>query len=74
MNAGFNRKRSVALGIASYEWLAVDVHGTCDVAERNGGKAFRYDKPPPEGHFGEGQCNSTDWCRCIAKAIVPGFS
>lgn len=72
--AAFNRERCIALGITSYKWLAMDVHGTCDVAKRNGGKVFAYDNPPKEGHVGEGQCNSLDWCRCIAKSIVPGFS
>jgi len=72
--AAFNRKRCVALGISTYEWLAVDVHKTCEVARRNGGKVFSYDKPPPEGHVGEGECNSPDWCRFTARPIVPGFS
>ena len=71
--AAFNRERSVALGIASYKWLAVDVHGTCETAKKNGGKVFAYDKPPPEGHVGEGQCGSPDWCRCVAQAVIPGF-
>jgi hypothetical protein len=44
------------------------------VAKRNGGRVFSYDLPPPEGHVGEGECKSPDWCRCIARAIVPGFS
>jgi hypothetical protein len=72
--AAFNRERSMAIGITHYEWLAMDVHGTCDVAKRNGGKVFSYDNPPPEGHVGEGQCNSLDWCRCASKPIVLGFS
>jgi hypothetical protein len=71
--ATFERERRVALGITHYKWIAVDVHGTCDVAKRNGSKIFAYDKPPPEGHVQEGQCNSPDWCRCFAKAIIPGF-
>jgi hypothetical protein len=28
----------------------MDVHGTCDVARKNGGKVFSYTNPPPEGH------------------------
>ncbi|MGA2795492.1 MAG: hypothetical protein ABSE69_18610 [Roseiarcus sp.] len=71
--AAFERGRSIALGITSYKWVAVDVHGTCDVAKRNDGKVFSYDKPPKEGHVGEGQCNSPDWCRCIAKPVILGF-
>jgi hypothetical protein len=71
--AAFNRNRSMALGITSYEWIAMDVHGTCDVAKRNGGRTFRYDTPPPEGHVCEGVCTSIDWCRCVSRPIVPGF-
>jgi hypothetical protein len=71
--AAFNRERCVALGIKNYEWIAMDVHGTCDVARKNGGKVFSYTNPPPEGHVCEGLCNSPDWCRCIARSIVPGF-
>jgi hypothetical protein len=72
--AAFERKRRVALGLTKYQWLAVDVHGCCDVAKKNGGKVFSYLEPPPEGHVGEGQCLSPDWCRCVAKPVVPGFS
>ncbi len=71
--AAFRRQRCVAAGITSYKWLALDVHGTCDVAKRNGGKIFSYDNPPKEGHPCEGQCGSPDWCRCSAKPVVPGF-
>jgi hypothetical protein len=73
-NAAISRERSMSLGITSYRWVAVDVHGTCEVAARNGGKVFRYDAPPPEGHVGEGQCNSPDWCRCVPRPVIPGFS
>ena len=72
--AAFNRDRSMSLGDQGYTWLAVDVHGTCEVAQRNGGKTFAYDTPPPEGHVGEGRCGSPDWCRCVAKPLVRGFS
>jgi hypothetical protein len=72
--AAFNRKRAMGLEIASYRWVAVDVHGTCDVAKRNGGRVFLYAEPPLEGHVGEGQCNSPDWCRCFAEVVVPGIS
>jgi hypothetical protein len=72
--AAFNRERAMALGITSYKWLAVDVHGCCNVAKKNGDKVFSYLEPPPEGHVGEGQCDSPDWCRCIARPMVPGFS
>jgi hypothetical protein len=71
--AAFNRKRTMALGIESYEWIATDVHRTCDTARRNGGRSFSYANPPPEDHVCEGQCNSIDWCRCIARPIVAGF-
>ena len=71
--AAFNRERCVAFGIENYEWIAMDVHGTCDVARKNGGKVFSYTNPPPEGHVCEGLCNSPDWCRCIARSIVPAF-
>jgi hypothetical protein len=72
--AAFNRKRAVALGIKSYVWVAVDVHGDCEVAKRNGGKIFSYTEAPAEGHVCEGQCTSKDWCRCIARAVIDGFS
>jgi hypothetical protein len=72
--AAFNRECSMALGIKSYRWIAVDVHGSCDIAKRNDGKVFLYDAPPAEGHVCEGQCHSSDWCRCISRAIIPGFS
>ncbi|SRR5258708_4298890 len=71
--AAFNRKRSTSLGIKTYEWVAMDVHGDCAAARRNGGKIFSYTEPPPEGHVCEGQCSSRDWCRCIARPIVAGF-
>lgn len=71
--AAFERERRAALGITHYKWVAVDVHGVCDVAKRNGGKVFALNEPPPEGHVQEGLCNSPDWCRCFAKPIVPGF-
>jgi hypothetical protein len=69
--AAFNRERCVALGIENYEWIAMDAHGTCDVARKNGGKVFSYTNPPPEGHVCEGLCNSPDWCRCIARSDRP---
>jgi len=71
--AAFERERHIALGITHYKWVAVDVHGTCDVAKRNDGKVFAFSAPPQEGHVQEGQCNSPDWCRCFAKPIVQGF-
>jgi hypothetical protein len=73
-NAAIRRERSMAMGIESYRWVAVDVHGTCEVAARNNGKVFRYDAPPPDGHPGEGQCGSPDWCRCVPRPVIPGFS
>jgi hypothetical protein len=72
--AAFNRERCMSLGIRSYVWLAVDVQGTCEVATKHGGKQIAYDSPPLEGHVGEGRCGSPDWCRCVAKAVVPGFT
>lgn len=71
--AAFERERRMALGITHYKWVALDVHGTCDVAKRNHGKLFAFDAPPPEGHVREGRCNSPDWCRCLAKAVTPGL-
>ena len=71
--AAFEREHRVALGITHYKWVECDVHGTCDVAQRNGGKVFSYDSPPPEGHVQEGQCSSPDWCRCFAKPTIPGI-
>jgi hypothetical protein len=70
-NAAISRTDAVALGITSYKWLGIPGMG-CDIADRYSGKVFRYDRPPPEGHVGEGECG-TDWCRCVAAAIVPGF-
>lgn len=64
------RERAISLGMAQYDWLAVDVHGCCEVAQRNGGKRFSLTEPPPEGHVGEGECSSPDWCRCIAAPII----
>jgi hypothetical protein len=72
--AAFNRERNIGLVITSYQWVAVDIHGTCDVAKRNGGRVFSYAEPPSDGHVGEGKCNSPDWCRCFAKSVIPGFS
>jgi hypothetical protein len=72
--AAFNRTRAVAHGIKSYKWVAVDVHGDCDVARRNGGKIFSHTAPPPEGHVCEGECTSKDWCSCIARSVIDGFS
>jgi len=64
------RLRFIELGIQSYEWLAMDVHGTCEVAAQNGGKKFSCAVAPPEGHVGEGKCGSPDWCRCTATPVV----
>lgn len=64
------RERAVTLGIKRYEWIAMDVHGCCDVAARNGGMTFSFTEPPPEGHVNEGECSSPDWCRCTAAPIV----
>jgi hypothetical protein len=72
--AAFNRKRAVSLAIKSYQWVAADVHGDCDVARRNGGGIFSYTEPPPEGHVCEGECTSRDWCRCIARSVIAGFT
>lgn len=69
--ATFQRRRSIALGITQYVWMVSAK--PCDIAERNNDKVFSYLDPPPEGHVGEGLCNSLDWCRCMAKAIVKGF-
>lgn len=64
------RERAISLGFRRYEWLASDVHGCCNVAGRNGGMTFAYDAPPPDGHVGEGECGSPDWCRCRAAPVV----
>ena len=72
--AAFERERHSRFGIRSYRWLACDVHGTCAVAGRYGGKVFDNDKPPPDGHVAEGKCQSPDWCRCVAVAVVEAFS
>lgn len=64
------REKFASLGIKKYEWLAVDVHGCCHVAAKNGGKVFSVTEAPPEGHVGEGECSSPDWCRCIASPVV----
>ena len=71
--AAYERKRRVALGITHYRWRACDVHGKCDVAARNDGKVFSLTAPLPDGHPAEGRCNSPDWCRCTAAAVIPGF-
>lgn len=71
--AAYNREKWVALGITRYRWIAVDVHGTCDVAKRNNGKIFSLNSPPPDGHPCEGLCNSIDWCRCQAKPVIDDF-
>jgi len=71
--AAFNRERAVRIGITHYVWLGTPGPYDCSVARRNNGKVFSYLVPPSEGHVGECQCEA-DWCRCIAKPIVPGFS
>lgn len=67
------RKRAVSVGITHYIWLWP---GTpeCDIGMRNNGKTFSYLDTPPEGHPCEGECHAKDWCRCVAKSVVPGFS
>jgi uncharacterized protein with gpF-like domain len=69
--AKFNRERSAGIGITEYEWIAGD--DQCSVARKNGGRRFRFDKPPPEGHVCEGRCDAVDWCRCLGKVVIPGF-
>lgn len=64
------REKFASLGIKRYEWIAMDVHGRCDVAAKNGGKVFSVTDAPPEGHVGEGECSSPDWCRCTAMPVV----
>ncbi len=71
-NAAIGRKRSMAAGIKSYRWVVGVPDIACEVAKRNSGRVFRYDKQPPEGHVGEGRCER-DWCRCVAAPIVHGF-
>jgi hypothetical protein len=72
--AAFNRERCVGLDIPTYKWVAIPNTQPCDVAKRNDGKTFSYLVPPPDGHPREGKCNSADWCRCIAKPIIKGFT
>lgn len=64
------RERFISLGIRQYTWLAMDVHGCCHVAAKNDGGTFSVTAPPPEGHVGEDECTSPDWCRCIANPVV----
>ena len=68
--AKFNREKAIRAGVIRYEWLAMDVHGTCKVARRNKGKTFAYNQPPKDGHPCEGECTSPDWCRCSAIPII----
>jgi hypothetical protein len=71
--AAFDRERRIALGITSYKWLSMDVHGTCEVAKKYNRKVLSYDHPPEEGHPWEQKCGSPDWCRCIEIGVIPGF-
>jgi len=68
-----HRKRAISAGITHYIWLWPSTP-ECDIGMRNNGKTFSYLDPPPEGHPCEGECHAKDWCRCIAKSVVPGFS
>jgi hypothetical protein len=72
--AAFDRERRIALGITSYKWLSMDVHGTCEVAKKYNGKVLSYDHAPKEGHPWEQKCGSPDWCRCIEIGVIPGLS
>ncbi len=72
-NAAIQRRRAVSNGVESYQWVVATPGIPCTVASRNDGRVFRYDTPPPEGHVGEGQCDAPDWCRCIARSVIPGF-
>lgn len=72
--AAFRRERAVEAGIIHYRWVSADITGECKSAEKNDGKVFSYSETPEGGHVGEGYCTATDWCRCFAKPVVPGFS
>jgi len=69
--ARFDRERREAIGFKKYKWRGGE--DGCDIARRNEGRTFSCDKPPKDGHPGEGRCTSEDWCRCYAEAVVPGF-
>jgi hypothetical protein len=62
----------MAHGIESYIWRAMDVHGTCSVAKKYDGQTIRCDQAPKEGHVGEGECGSPDYCRCTKIPVIPG--
>ena len=70
--AKFQRERREQMGLSAYKWVAIP-GACCAIGAANDGKAFSSEKPPREGHPAEGACSSKDWCRCHAKAIVPGF-
>lgn len=72
--AAYNRRRATAVGITQYQWMAPHTPLDCARARQNDGKIFSYATPPPGGHPAEGECDATDWCRCFAKAVVPGLS
>jgi hypothetical protein len=70
--AAFQRKGMMAHEIESYIWRAMDVHGTCSVAKKYDGQTIRCDQAPKEGHVGEGECGSPDYCRCTKIPVIPG--
>ncbi|MCU1526657.1 MAG: hypothetical protein JWP75_420 [Frondihabitans sp.] len=70
--AAYQRERLIALGIREYVWLAGDP-ARCEIATRNDGKVFSFERPPPEGHPGEGECRAPDGCVCVVKPIIPGL-
>ena len=70
--ARFDRERREAIGIKRYIWRATGDGDDCDIARRNDGKTYSSGRPPKDGHPAEGRCNSEDWCRCYAEAVIPG--
>jgi len=69
-----NRKQLKALGITQYKWRWVPNTGhECDACKENNGKIFSFDNPPNGSHPGDGYCCPDGYCKCSARAIIPGF-
>lgn len=66
LNSALTKKRSEDLGIEEYVWRTSEDERVRDTHEKNNGKTFRFDTPPPvTGHPG-----NDIQCRCVAQPII----
>ncbi|MBP6018789.1 MAG: minor capsid protein [Burkholderiaceae bacterium] len=66
LNGALTKSRQTTLGVEEYVWDTSGDERVREECDRNNGKTFRWDSPPPGGHPGQ-----KIQCRCIA---IPKFT